>query len=479
MAGDKLPGFNAGKARGNRLPAPVKDELDAETAAHVRTAYSSTRRAMDERYGAEIDDTGYGFAVLQVGGTSDDDDEETPTPLEFNRYRLIVGDGEHDQHTVPHNLGTLDVEYVIRRNGGDFGKLYGCKDILPNENTLILLPGEIWAPAEYVVTVSAIVPQGTGPDTGGGTGKPTAPTLTATNTTSASITVAATGATDPGGGIVAYNYYRGGALVGTGGSTYTYTGLTANTAYSLNATAVDGDGNESNLSGTITPTTTASASVSFAGANGLRVGGVNNVVIPITVPAGTNREMLAWGFTTHQLWKNITAFATLTAVSDVDGTFGAPHAMISIRGASGQEQGAIVLWHKHNATVGAHNITITVDDPAVAELHTMGAVQTFSGVASLDAAVTARHDAAGSPISLAIPSAVGNYTAYASLSGDIGTSAQPTDYNQTERYAGGVAVINGLGKWARVGDAPGGTSVVHSETTSLRNVAIGVNLVKA
>ena len=477
MAGDKLPGFDEGRARGSRFKnGQIPDEIDAVVAARIRTATSSARRALDDRYGVTYESTGLGYGWLTVGEGAEDTGDD-PVTLELSRVVLAVGDGVHTEHTFEHNFGTRHFDFVLLKNSGDFEALDGCPHSRPNENTMILKPDEVWSAEEYLCVAWAIIPQGG--DSGVGSSKPTAPTLTATNITSGSISVTATGASDPGGGIVSYNYFLDGALVGSDDATYTYVGLAANTEYALNATAVNIDNRESELSGTITPSTAASASVAPAGATGVRTTASNNATVATTVLAGGNRMMLVWGFTSHTKYKDIAAFNTVTAVSDVDGSLGVPHAMISIRSASSQQQGAIVLWKKANATVGAHNITVTLDAIGVTELHTIAVVENYSGVASLDAAVTQRHDAPGTPISLAIPSAVGSYTAYASLSGNMSTSGQPTDYSQTLRYQNGSATVGGLGKWARVGDAPGGTSVVHSETTSLRNVAIGVNLVKA
>lgn len=479
MAGDKLPGFDEGRARGDRFKNPqLPDEIDAVVAARIRSATSSTRRTMDERYGATVEDTGFGFATLTLGGSNPDDTGDTPVALELSRVVLAVGDGVATEHTFVHNFGTRHFDFVLLKNSGDFEALDGCPHSRPNENTMILKPDETWGPEEYLCVAWAIIPQGAGE--GVGTSRPTAPTLTVTATTNASISVTATGASDPGGGIVAYNYFRDGALVGTDDATYTYVGLAANTEYALNATAINIDDRESDLSGTVTPSTAATDSVAPAGAVGIREPAAHTAVVTTEVLAGGNRMMLVWGFTSHTAYKDIAAFNTLTAESDVDGSLGVPHALISVRaGGAGREQGAIVLWTLEDATVGEHEVTVTIDATGVSELHTFAVVENYSGVASVDDAVTVRRDAYGTPISLSIPSAVGNYTAYASLSGNLSTAHQPTDYNQTQRYAGGVASIGGLGHWVRVGDAPGGTLVVHSETTTDRHVAVGVNLVKA
>lgn len=87
---------------------------------------------------------------------------------------------------------------------------------------------------------------------------PTAPTLSYVSATETSITVSVTGATD-NVGVTGYNFYLGGVKTSdsplTSGTTYTFTGLTVNTNYSMIATALDATGNESAASNTVTHTT--------------------------------------------------------------------------------------------------------------------------------------------------------------------------------------------------------------------------------
>lgn len=86
---------------------------------------------------------------------------------------------------------------------------------------------------------------------------PTAPTLTASNTTSTTTQLSWSGATD-NVAVTNYEVYRNGALLTTTqNTTYTATGLTAATTYTFNVKAKDADGNVSPLSNTVSVTTAA------------------------------------------------------------------------------------------------------------------------------------------------------------------------------------------------------------------------------
>jgi hypothetical protein len=117
---------------------------------------------------------------------------------------------------------------------------------------------------------SSVVPITTDADPGADTESPTAPTLAFVSKTTTTIDVSVSGATD-NVGVTGYNFYRGG--VKQNGSpvattTYQYTGLTANTAYALTATALDAASNESVVSNTVNTTTDAAGSISFVAAVG-------------------------------------------------------------------------------------------------------------------------------------------------------------------------------------------------------------------
>lgn len=98
-----------------------------------------------------------------------------------------------------------------------------------------------------VVNVTTQSPDGT---------PPTAPTLSASNTTSTSTILSWSGATD-NVGVTAYDVYRGATLLGTTSSlTYTVTGLSPLTTYSFSVRAKDEAGNTSGSSNVVTVTTT-------------------------------------------------------------------------------------------------------------------------------------------------------------------------------------------------------------------------------
>lgn len=90
---------------------------------------------------------------------------------------------------------------------------------------------------------------------GADTTAPTAPTLSASGTTSTTTNLSWSGATD-NVGVTGYDVYRNGALLGTTTSTtYAVTGLTASTTYTFNVRAKDAAGNVSVNSNTVSVTT--------------------------------------------------------------------------------------------------------------------------------------------------------------------------------------------------------------------------------
>ncbi|MWC30129.1 RICIN domain-containing protein [Paenibacillus sp. MMS18-CY102] len=90
------------------------------------------------------------------------------------------------------------------------------------------------------------------------TAAPTAPTnLVSPSKTAASVSLVWTASTD-NVAVTAYDVYRGTALAGTASSTsYTVTGLTANTAYSFTVKAKDAAGNVSAVSNAVSVTTSS------------------------------------------------------------------------------------------------------------------------------------------------------------------------------------------------------------------------------
>jgi hypothetical protein len=95
---------------------------------------------------------------------------------------------------------------------------------------------------------------------------PTAPTLSASGTTSTSTNLSWFGATDAVG-ITAYDVYQGSSLIGsTASTTYTVTSLSPSTTYSFTVRAKDAAGNVSASSNTVSVTTSAGSSVSYCSA---------------------------------------------------------------------------------------------------------------------------------------------------------------------------------------------------------------------
>ncbi|MDQ1162182.1 chitodextrinase [Chryseobacterium sp. SORGH_AS 447] len=96
---------------------------------------------------------------------------------------------------------------------------------------------------------------------------PSAPTLSASGTTSTSTNLSWSGATD-NVGVTGYEVYQGSSMIGSTSSTsYTVTGLTPSTTYSFSVKAKDAAGNPSSSSNTVSVTTAAGSTVSYCSAS--------------------------------------------------------------------------------------------------------------------------------------------------------------------------------------------------------------------
>lgn len=95
---------------------------------------------------------------------------------------------------------------------------------------------------------------------------PTAPTLSASGTTSTSTNLSWSGATDAVG-VTGYDVYQGASLIGsTASTTYTVNSLSPSTTYSFTVRAKDAAGNISTASNTATVTTLAGSTVTYCAA---------------------------------------------------------------------------------------------------------------------------------------------------------------------------------------------------------------------
>lgn len=105
--------------------------------------------------------------------------------------------------------------------------------------------------------LSAALPVSTKPNTGDTTPPSVPAGLNSPAKTSTSVSLAWTASTD-NVGVVGYDVYRGGTLIGSPtGTSYTATGLTASTAYSFQVRARDAAGNASALSAALSVTTSS------------------------------------------------------------------------------------------------------------------------------------------------------------------------------------------------------------------------------
>lgn len=156
--------------------------------------------------------------------------------------------------------------YNVYRNGTLAGSAYG--------GTWFTDTG-LTAATSYAYTVRAVdgagnVSPASAPLTvvtqgGSDSEAPTAPSgLTSPSKTTTSVSLSWTGSTD-NVGVTGYNVYNGSTLAGTvtGATTYTVSGLTANTAYSFTVKARDAAGNESAASNALNVTTLADNAVTW------------------------------------------------------------------------------------------------------------------------------------------------------------------------------------------------------------------------
>ncbi len=99
---------------------------------------------------------------------------------------------------------------------------------------------------------------------GGDTTPPSVPTgLNSPSKTTTSVSLAWTTSTDTGTGVAGYDVYRGGTLAGSPTTTsFTVTGLAANTTYSFTVRARDNAGNASAQSAALSVTTSSTATCS-------------------------------------------------------------------------------------------------------------------------------------------------------------------------------------------------------------------------
>jgi chitinase len=125
-----------------------------------------------------------------------------------------------------------------------------------------------WVGAPGGITPSSCLLNGASCDAGGTTADTTAPTtpgtLSSPSKTTTTVALSWGASTDTGGsGLAGYNVYRNGATTPTAqttGTTFTDTGLTANTAYTYTVRARDGAGNLSPNSNQISVTTNSTGS---------------------------------------------------------------------------------------------------------------------------------------------------------------------------------------------------------------------------
>ncbi|WP_258727064.1 glycoside hydrolase family 6 protein [Cellulomonas sp. NS3] len=177
-----------------------------------------------------------------------------------------------------------------------------------------------WFEDQFVTLVKNAYPviEGTGPVDPTDTTAPTAPSgVTAGTVTNTSVALSWTASTDAVG-VTGYDVYQGATRVGTSTSTsYTVTGLTANTAYSFTVRARDAAGNVSSPSTAVSVRTTNDTTVppvdttAPTAPSGLVAGAVTQSSAAISWTASTD----AVGVTGYEIFSNGTSVGTSTTTS--------------------------------------------------------------------------------------------------------------------------------------------------------------------
>lgn len=177
------------------------------------------------------------------------------------------------------------------------------------------VPAGQWFAAQFQQLVQNAFPAigSTGGTGGGDTTAPSAPTgLKVTGTTSGSVSLSWTAATD-NVGVTGYQVFRGSSQVGTAtGTSYTDSGLSASTSYSYTVKAVDAAGNASSASSAVSATTAAGGggtgnagcSAAYSVANDWGNGFTANVTVTNTGTAPTKSWNVKWAFGGNQAITN-------------------------------------------------------------------------------------------------------------------------------------------------------------------------------
>ena len=142
--------------------------------------------------------------------------------------------------------------------------------------------------------------------------------LASSNITSTSATISWTASTD-NIGVTGYKIFNNGTQVGTSTSTsYSLTGLTAGTTYSVTVQAYDAAGNTSTSSSALSVTTTSASTFTELYFSEYLEGSSNNKAVEIS-----NRTSSSIALSTYSIKKQVNGSTTWTAVATLSGTLAA------------------------------------------------------------------------------------------------------------------------------------------------------------
>ena len=185
---------------------------------------------------------------------------------------------------------------------------------------------------------------------------PTAPTLSASGTTSVSTVLAFTGATD-NVGITAYDIYKDGALLTTvTASPFTVTGLTPSTTYNFVVKAKDGSGNVSIDSNSVSVTTQAPDTIAPTAPTLSAAGTTNNSTTLSWIGATDNV-----GVTAYEIYKDGALLTTVTA---------SPYTVTGLTASTTYEFTIKAKDAAGNTSISSNSVNVTTSAmPAFSELY--------------------------------------------------------------------------------------------------------------
>lgn len=400
----------------------------------------------------------------------------------FAVYERNIGAGDALPITITHGLNSRSVKLaMVRKNIGVAAPLtsvlQGAEILVANRldpadpfNKIIVEPDEAWGVDEFHAVVEAYL--GSSDITA-----PTAPVIAYGTITANTVALTATGATDAVG-VVLYNWFNFGSYIGTSSAaSFTATGLASGTPQSFQVAAVDSAGNQSALSNTVTPSTSAGPAVAFDAVGPYvqaAASTVNGVVsTTITVGSGANRILVVACETSHLNAINYpSGFSVVSCVSDNGGAL----TLLDFATIGTVNAGHVFLYYMLNPPTGVHNITFTTNSTPSSNWQDFVriAAASYANVGSIVARAKRSASGVSAALAAAVTSAVGNMAVL-----HVASATSAITLTAGTNRANGGADGNGSCDFLRLADAAGAATVNFTGSNSVVHAYVSADLVKA